>query len=156
HVGRLHRWAAEVLRARPAPAARDWRDRIQPPSGPALIDFVVDGLGPFVELLEQAAPDDACWTWIDQQNVAFWARRQAHEIAIHRRDGQTALGDPEPIDRTLAVDGIQELFDIRPFRPGGPPPGHGETIHLHATDGDGEWLVRFEPDGAVVIHEHAK
>jgi uncharacterized protein (TIGR03083 family) len=156
HVGRLHRWAAETLRARPAPPPRDWRERIQPPTGPALIDFVVEGHGAFVDLLEHAEPEEACWTWIDEQNVAFWARRQAHEMAIHRWDAQCATREPDPIDRTLAVDGIDELFDIRPFRPGGPPAGHGETIHLHCTDGDGEWLARFEPDGAVVTHEHAK
>ena len=156
HVGRLHRWAGEIVRLRPAPAGRDWRDRIQPPSGPALIDFVVEGLAAFVDVLDAARPGDACWTWVDVQNVGFWARRQAHEIAIHRWDAQSASGEPDPIERTLAIDGIQELFDIRPFRPGGPPPGHGETIHLHCTDGEGEWLARFEPEGAVVTHEHAK
>ena len=29
-------------------------------------------------------------------------------------------------------------------------------MHLHATDGDGEWLVRLGADGVVVTREHAK
>ena len=34
--------------------------------------------------------------------------------------------------------------------------GAGETIHLHCTDGDGEWLVRLGADGVAVTNEHAK
>jgi predicted lipid carrier protein YhbT len=35
-------------------------------------------------------------------------------------------------------------------------PGKGESFHFHRTDGEGEWLVRFEPDKTVVTREHAK
>jgi hypothetical protein len=35
-------------------------------------------------------------------------------------------------------------------------PRAGETIHLHCTDVDGEWLVRLAPDGLEVTREHAK
>src|SRR5262249_34298234 len=108
------------------------------------------------DALERADPDDACWSWTDDRTVRFWARRQAHELAIHRWDAQRAAGNPEPIEHEQAVDSIQELFDIRDFRPDGVPPGHGETLHLHCTDGEGEWLARFEPDRAIVTHEHAK
>jgi len=34
--------------------------------------------------------------------------------------------------------------------------GAGESIHLHCTDGDGEWLVRLGADAVVVTREHAK
>jgi predicted lipid carrier protein YhbT len=34
--------------------------------------------------------------------------------------------------------------------------GAGETIHLHATDGDGEWLMRLAPGEVTVTREHAK
>lgn len=34
--------------------------------------------------------------------------------------------------------------------------GSGETIHLHATDADGEWLIRFTSDGIETTREHAK
>ena len=34
--------------------------------------------------------------------------------------------------------------------------GNGETLHLHCTDGEGEWLVRLDPDGVSSSHEHAK
>ena len=155
HVGRLHRWATSIVASRPADPTDHWK-QIEFPSGSALVDFVAEGYGPLAEMLEGAGEDEPCWSWTDQRTVGFWARRQANELAVHRWDAQRAAGTAEPIDRRLAVDGIQELFDILPFRPGGPPNGNGETIHLHCTDGDGEWLIRLGPDGVNVVNEHAK
>jgi uncharacterized protein (TIGR03083 family) len=155
HVGRLHRWATEIVEARPAGPTRRWTN-LDAPEGPALVDFVAQGYGPLADALGRARADETCWTWVDEQTVHFWARRQANELAIHRRDVQGAAGTTEPIDGPLAVDGIQELFDILPFRPGGPPTGNGETIHLHCTDGEGEWLIRLDPDGVSAVNEHAK
>jgi uncharacterized protein (TIGR03083 family) len=155
HLARVHRWAGGIVEARPA--GPDRRPNVfDVPDGRAVFDFVDAGARDLADALERADPDDACWSWTDDRTVRFWARRQAHELAIHRWDAQRALGRTEPIEHRQAVDSIQELFDIRGFRPGGAPPGHGETIHLHCTDGEGEWLARFEPDHAVVTHEHAK
>ncbi len=155
HVGRLHRWAAEVVRTRPAAPTSRWT-QLSFPEGPGVVDFVAAGVGPLADALAGAEADEPCWSWTDRQTVGFWARRQAHELAVHRWDAQCAAGTTAPIERELAVDGIQELFDILPFRPGGPPTGTGETIHLHCTDGDGEWLVRLGADGVSVVNEHAK
>jgi len=155
HVGRLHRWATEVVERRPAAPVRHWK-QVDAPEGPALVDFVAQGFGPLADALGAAGADEPCWSWTDRHTVGFWSRRQANELAVHRWDAQAAAGVPEPIHRDLAVDGIQELFDILPFRPGGPPTGTGETIHLHCTDGEGEWLVRLVPGGVTVVNEHAK
>jgi uncharacterized protein (TIGR03083 family) len=154
HVARVHRWSADIVEARPA--APEGRPVVDAPDGPAVFDFVDAGANRLADVLDQAGPNEPCWSWTDDRTVHFWARRQAHELAIHRWDAQCALGHTEPIEREQAVDSIQELFDIRPFRPDGVPPGQGETIHLHCTDGEGEWLARFESDRAVVTHEHAK
>jgi uncharacterized protein (TIGR03083 family) len=155
HVGRLHRWAAEVVVGRPAPPSGHWK-KLEPPEDDALVDYGASGFGPLADLLAAARPDEPCWSWTDRHDTGFWARRQGHELAVHRWDAQLAAGAPQPIARELAVDGIQELFDILPFRPGGPPTGNGETIHLHCTDGDGEWLLRLTPEGPVATNEHAK
>ncbi len=155
HVGRLHRWAALIVEHRPADPVGHWK-KLEFPNGPAVVDFVADGYTLLADVLAGAEPSEPCWSWIDDRTVGFWSRRQANELAVHRWDVQHAAGAAQPIDRELAVDGIQELFDILPFRPGGAPTGTGETIHLHCTDGDGEWLVRLEPDGVTVVNEHAK
>jgi uncharacterized protein (TIGR03083 family) len=155
HLARVHRWAAGIIEARPA-GPDGGPTRVETPAGPAVFDFVGAGAARLADLLEHTDPDDPCWSWTDDRTVRFWARRQAHELAIHRWDAQHAAGRTEPIEHEQAVDSIQELFDIRGFRPGGPTPGHGETVHLHCTDGEGEWLARFEPDHAVITHEHAK
>jgi uncharacterized protein (TIGR03083 family) len=155
HVGRLHRWAGQIVERRPADPIGHWK-KLDFPSGLALVDFVAEGYRFLSDVLAGAGPSEPCWSWTDDHTVGFWSRRQANELAVHRWDVQNAAGAPEPIDRDLAIDGIQELFDILPFRPGGPPTGTGETIHLHCTDGDGEWLMRLGADGVSVVNEHAK
>lgn len=64
------------------------------------------------EALRSTDPSVRVWSWADgQQDVAWVARRQAHEVAVHRWDAQGALGAPEPIGSDLAADGIGEFFD---------------------------------------------
>jgi uncharacterized protein (TIGR03083 family) len=156
HVGRIHRWVTELVVMRPKPPDGNWRGLEEPPAG-TRIEWFDDGYRRFADALADVPAGAEVWTWSGDHTAAFWSRRQAHELAIHRWDAQGATGEPEPVDRALAVDGIQEVFDILPARPGVPPvTGAGETIHLHCTDGDGEWLVRLTPDGPVVTNEHAK
>jgi len=65
-----------------------------------------------VEALRSTDPEVRVWSWAGgQQDVAWVARRQAHEAAVHRWDAQSALGTPEPIGSDLAADGIAEFFD---------------------------------------------
>jgi uncharacterized protein (TIGR03083 family) len=50
--------------------------------------------------------------WPDDQTVGFWARRMAHETAIHGADAELAFGPATPLDAALAVDGIDEILTI--------------------------------------------
>ncbi len=67
-----------------------------------------------------------------------------------------AAGHPRADRARSRSTASQEFFDILPFWPGRTAAGNGETMHLHCTDGDGEWLVRLAPDGVTVVNEHAK
>ncbi len=84
----------------------------------------------------------------------------AQETAVHRWDAQNALGVPDSIEPELACDGIDEMLDVMlPFArrwAESARGGRGETYHFHRTDGPGEWLVRFQGEGATVTREHAK
>lgn len=156
HVGGLQRWWTVAVEERPQPP-RVHLTQIETPGGDALVDFIEAGTPPLVDALTAADPDAKVWTWTGADRVRFWARRAAHEVSVHRWDAQLAAGTTEPLDVRLAVDGIQELFDLLPARPAeAHVRGDGETIHLHCTDIEGEWLVRLTPRGAVVTREHAK
>ena len=89
--------------------------------------------------------------------MAWWDRRLAVEVAIHRWDAQHAVAadggpSPDPLDGDLAAAGIEE-FMIE-FLPGllaqetiGELSG---TLHLHATDGPTEWWIDLEAAGPAV------
>ena len=86
-------------------------------------------------------PDDQVWTSSQQIHTAkFWMRRMTQEAAMHRWDIEAAHGDTQPINAELAVDGINEFYDFfiaerlpKAFS------GDG-SVHLHATDAEGEWM----------------
>lgn len=108
--------------------------------------------------LRSVEPSTPLWTWSNERTAAFYRRRMVHETAIHLADAARATGRTFGLDRAVCVDGIDEYFDVMlPFalvRAGGTPPSG--SLHLHCTDGDGEWLVVPEGERLVVTREHAK
>ncbi len=92
------------------------------------------------------------------QRAGFWPRRMSHETAVHRVDAEQAVGRAiTPIGPAFAADGIDEVFTVFvPAFGAGRSPGDGRTVHLHATDAESEWLIRFEPSGVVAEPGHVK
>jgi uncharacterized protein (TIGR03083 family) len=90
--------------------------------------------------------------------VGFWPRRMGQETTIHRVDAEQATGRPvAPIDPAVAVDGIDEMLAVHlPAFGAGRSPGDGRTVHLHATDAEGEWLIRFDEGELTIEAGHAK
>ena len=93
----------------------------------------------------------------ENRRAAFWPRRMAQETTIHRVDAEQAAGLPVgAIEPAFAVDGIDELLAIFVQVFGAArSPGDDRTVHVHATDTEGEWLIRFEPD-AVIVGERSR
>jgi uncharacterized protein (TIGR03083 family) len=126
------------------------------PDAEDLPDWCAGLANHLIAQLETTPPDTEVWTWIQEDKSArFPARRAAHELAVHRVDAELARGNQQPVPSTLAADGIDEVFVMIANR-GQAPEGSGETLHLHGTDADAEWLVTFQPDRLDVAREHAK
>ncbi len=155
HVAGVHGWVRAQLAAGPGERIR--LGAVRPPTAvDELREFYEAGVG---ELLDRLAVMDlaATWpTWAGPQPGTFFPRRMAQETAVHRRDA-----DPAPYDPDLAVDGVDELLELMaPRIPAERLEGATGTIHLHATDTDGdtdgEWLVQLTPDGIRFERGHAK
>ena len=159
HMGEVHRWAAaNCERAPGGPRQRAKELGVESAPDPAARPkWVRDGADALLRVLERS-PETPAWTWLPPATVGFWRRRQAHETAVHRVDAQLAAGRPEPIDGPLAADGVDEWLSLVPNLPQVMQKltGSGETVHLHCTDVDGEWLIRLEPTGMELERAHAK
>src|SRR5262249_56595265 len=87
----------------------------------------------------------------------FWHRRAAQETAVHRFDAQFAAGDAKPIDAELALGGIDEHLGFVAFGLAVKPvEGLSGSLHLHASDVEGEWVLQLAPDRLPVERSHAK
>ncbi len=107
--------------------------------------------------LRAATPDAPAWTWIPEKTAAFFYRRMAQETAVHRWDAQQAAGTLTPLDPELATDGINEVMTVfMQHAPRGPIDYPAGSLHLHRTDGEGEWMLTVQDGALTVAHEHAK
>jgi uncharacterized protein (TIGR03083 family) len=161
HTGTTHAWACAVVER--GEFANPGELELALPAAEAdYPDWLEAGASTFAATLRAADPDAATWSWGVDQHVRFWSRRMAHETTIHCWDAQSAPATQTAVDPGLAVDGIDErlenLVPSMDFNTAGPDAltGAGESMHLHCTDTDGEWLLRFAPDGFTFTREHAK
>src|SRR5262249_26876360 len=156
HIGRIHHWVAQLVAQQAPERGAHWSEA-EPPGQHELLTWFASGVALLADALEHAGAGAPVWSWTPDATSGFWARRQAQETSIHRYDAQLAADRPQPLAGALAADGIDELFAMVPFWPWAPRVrGDGETVHLHCTDRDGEWLVKLVPDGVEVTAEHAK
>jgi uncharacterized protein (TIGR03083 family) len=136
HVGSVHRWATAAVVTGVEP---DRRSLERPPKDREAIAAWFDaGIGPLAEALTEVDDDAPIWNFSAGPDVGrFWPRRQAHETAVHRWDGQRAVGSPEPIEVELAVDGIDEVLDVwgRTILGGRDGIDIGGSVRVVATDG---------------------
>lgn len=157
HVGEVHRWAASHVaqrRTQPMPAeeqselVRNWPD-----DDDELLEWYLSGHESLVFTLETADPGVQCWTILPGPSpLASWARRQAHETAIHRVDAESISGTITPFVPAFAADGVDELLTGFFARPGRMRTANTYSLALGATDVDRYWRVEVSP-GQVVTTE---
>jgi len=159
HVGRVHHWVDGIVRSR----RQERLAFADQPGGPEELEAVLrwcrEGTASMLATLQEVGEEEPVWNWI--QGVAparSWMRRMALETSIHRWDAQSAIGGALPIDTEVARHGVDEMCDdvLALLRRHTTELSTDASIHLHCTDTEGEWLVRFTPGGAVATHEHAK
>jgi uncharacterized protein (TIGR03083 family) len=108
HLGSVHRWALGAIRTgQPGDLPTG------PTDHPALVAWLTDGAQALVDALRTTDPDAPTWTFgPPPRRVSFWARRQAHETAMHLVDAQQAAGRPVRMDPHLAADGVAEVVTM--------------------------------------------
>ncbi|MEU9251839.1 maleylpyruvate isomerase family mycothiol-dependent enzyme [Streptomyces sp. NPDC048270] len=154
HTGAVHRWAAGfvgegLLDPVPFPDAPEL-------TGGELLAWFGEGHADLVRTLAEAPADVQCWTFLPTaapSPLAFWARRQAHETAVHRMDAEAALGVVfSPVDPEFAEDGVDELltgFHARPrSRVRTPEP---RVLRIRAFDTGAVWTVHLSPEPARTV-----
>lgn len=161
HTGMVHRWQTAVVRDdldhEPWPLPEGLA--LQP--GEDLAEWFQRGVDEAVAAMGAAEPHEHRWTWFPPDQTAGWYhRRITQETFVHRVDAELAAGVPvSAMDAELAVDGIDEFCDVMIAAANLEQQaigGTGQTLHLHATDADGEWLLTMHADHVDVERGHAK
>ncbi|MFN8053403.1 MAG: maleylpyruvate isomerase family mycothiol-dependent enzyme [Acidimicrobiales bacterium] len=164
HLGRIHRWVAAIV-GTASPVRIDARTlQLDLPSAGATADtwadWLADGGQQVLSALRDADTEAEIWTWGGDNRVPWWSRRQLHETLVHRIDAEQAAGAEWTVDPTVAVDAIDEhLGNIAAsaYFSSGVQHLKGEgSLHLHATDVPGEWMIELTPDGFTISHDHGK
>jgi uncharacterized protein (TIGR03083 family) len=154
HTGYVHRWAAQHITDR-APSIIDGppeADILRGGTDDAnLLDWFRAGHAALAETLAGADPALQCATFMPAPSpVAFWARRQAHETAIHRVDAESADGTVPEFPPGFAADGIDELImgfgQRRKYRPSAPMAGAG--LQVRTTDTGDAWHLTLSAAGS--------
>ena len=156
HVGRVYGWVTSIIESGslerpttpfPTPPENDKRE------------WAMNRLSTLLRTLRESDPITPVWTFGKDQNVGFFIRRMTHETLIHMRDAESIIDEFIEVDGDVACDGIDEYIDGALQRSMNPnkeflyPDG---SIHLHRTDGEGEWLIEPSGNEIVVSRQHAK
>jgi len=155
HVGQVHRWALSYVTTGRTTPPDEHDEPASPPPDDELVAWLRNGHAELVTSLLDASDDLACWAFLPAPSPrTFWARRQAHETAVHRADAQLAAGMAPAYDGTFAADGIDELLFGFFARPRGrlvaDPP---VRLGLRATDTRDGWTMTIGPDGRTATRD---
>jgi uncharacterized protein (TIGR03083 family) len=160
HTGGIFAWMAAVVTSTQQVSRRNLEPA--PTATADLPDWYCRNLEQVLHVLSITDPETATWTFSSRGDlrVAWWVRRLAVEVAIHRWDAQHAAypsTSPPPIDTDISVAGVEEF--LIEFLPGlltrSDTVGLIGTLHLHAIDSPLEWSIDLENSGSA-IPEHRK
>jgi uncharacterized protein (TIGR03083 family) len=146
HMGAILAWIDQIVTTGEEVARAD---RAIPPSAVEdLQSWYLGHLDATIDLLSSTPAGIPTWTFSRRgvHELAWWHRRLAVEIAIHRWDAEQAATAPRPLEAEVAAQGIEEFLDE--FLPGllAKPGIEGltGTLQLRATDADQDWSVDLD------------
>ena len=126
------------------------------PDDSDLIDWYLETNANLVHALESAPPDVDSFTFLPAPSpLAMWARRQAHETAIHRFDAEYAAGEASSFDPVFASDGIDEMLAGFAPRTDEFPVEVPQVVAVDTSDTADTWSVTLRPDGVTTSREHS-
>jgi len=162
HTGGVQRWATSVVAT---PRTELWAVGLDEvvgtwPADAELVEWFRAGHAGLVAALTAAPPDLECWTFLRGASpLAHWARRQAHETAIHRVDTELAAGVAlSAVDAAVAADGVDELLcAFVPRRSTGLRAERPSALRVHSTDADADaaWVLRIDGEGVSAVRTGA-
>ena len=154
HTGGVHRWARSFVVEGGDRETTDEEDarHFQTVADDDLVAWFREGHASLVAALRAAPADLECWTFLPAPSpLAFWARRQAHETAIHGVDAELAAGSASPFPVAFAADGIDELLNgFLARRRGRLVADPAVVLSVETTDADAAWSIRIGPDSRQV------
>lgn len=167
HIGYVHRWAAGYVTSQVTEMVPDLTEAEQLSAGPAdgeLAEWYRAGHADLVTALRNADLAMSAWTFLPAPSpLAFWARRQAHETAIHCADAEVAAGRQPSYLAGFAADGVDELLiaffgrdaagaDAASADAGGAAAAdRGRLLLIRAADTGQAWHVRLSQDASRVL-----
>lgn len=165
HVGRGDRWCAQIVAERSTEPIdpREVAGGKPPADRGEAIAWLHDGARMLIDAVDVSGAQTPVWTFLGPRPAQWWIRRRLHETAVHRADAALALGVDFVIEPNTASDAITEYLERVVIRAAeaieagaDPPLGEGQSVHLHATDADGEWTIAAATGGITVDRGHGK
>ncbi len=152
HLGYVHRWATEQLAVPRPEMVGGAGEREVLESGPkddALLAWFRAGHATLVDTLRRADPSLPYWSFLPAPSpLAFWARRQAHETAVHRADAESSLGGIGAFESPFAADGLDELLTgFAPTERARAVVERRRVLAVEPDDVPQRWLIGLGPDG---------
>ncbi len=161
HIGTIHRWAMNMVKVLTPKRLSSAKMDLGMPDDPSkLAAWIGAGAEPLVETLRAAEHDAPMWAWGSDPYARFWPRRIVHESTVHRADAEFTAGIDPAIDRTVAVDGVDEFLDNLPYAAYFAPrvkelTGTGARIAFRARDANVVWTMVLGSDGFTWDHTEA-
>ncbi|HEX8004693.1 MAG TPA: maleylpyruvate isomerase family mycothiol-dependent enzyme [Mycobacteriales bacterium] len=120
-----------------------------PAPGDDVVAWYEESAAELVDAFANEPPETPVWNWSGEPgDVAWWARRMAHEVAVHRWDVT-----PAPVEAAAAADGVDEALTL--FLPYSlarrPVDGLAGTFAVRCDDTGDAWFGTLRPDSVSLV-----